>query len=173
MVAPGRASAWGGAPHSCSPGAGRARGRGSSPAPPAHGPGGGHRGSPERPTRREPPLSSAREACGVPAEETARGERDSLVGAGAATTCLCWSPNVVCVTVPSGPGPVHVPQLPGRELPRAVGSKEPGPSLWALPFRVRSGQAGGQAGRMELPEVRVPCPALSTCHCMQPVGAQL
>lgn len=32
------------------------------------------------------------------------------------------------------------------------------------------GVGGGWGGRMELPEVRVPCPALSTCHCMQPVG---
>lgn len=105
----------------------------------------------ERDRRGGSPLSSAQEACGVQAEETARGSGTAW-GAGAGHVSLLVVELGVCHSPPR-PGQGHVPRSPGRELPGEVGLKswaqapwQPGPPCGTCPW-VSGADRSGQPGR--------------------------
>lgn len=168
----GRASAWGGAPHSGSPGAGGKRPRLVSRAlrPPAV---------------QEAATEGAREtdAAGAPSLPPKKrvGFRPKRLHAGSGTA---WRgrgrPDTSLLVIE--PGVCHLsfglakcmcPRTPpGGSCPERWGVRagpRPLPVGSALQSQELTGRRAGGVGRPELPEARVPCPALSTCHCMQPV----
>lgn len=73
-----------------------ARGRGSSPVPSAHGPGGGHRGSRERPTRREPPSLLPKKRVGFRPKRLHAGSGTAWRGGGGQNTSLLVTEFGVC-----------------------------------------------------------------------------
>lgn len=171
MVAQGRAPAWGGTPHSCSPSAGGKRPRLVSPCPPPTVQEAATEGA-ERPSQREPaPRFRLRSVLGAGRRDSTRGVGHPGGSRGPATTCLCWLSNSACVTLPSWPGQVHVPHppcSPGRELPGDVGDEQLGVQApWqsgscpvgpASQFQELTGvSAGRERGGGEDGAARVPC----------------
>lgn len=129
----------------------------------------------QRPTRREPaPLSSGpRSVLGAGRRDCRRGVGQPGGSRGPAKTCLCWllnsgvSPFLLdlakCMYPPHAPQGGSCPERHGIKEPGAQAPWRPGPCPGgpALQFQELTGRsAGGQrAGRTELPEFRVPCPA--------------